>query len=228
MRRTQGAPPEPDPSGAPDPDRGLRDLQLVVGTAPRPERKRTVVDCAEALVARAIALATVGRPVLASVRSSGCSAMPRSGHRRRTATSPGSSARPVLIETFVEPRRLARAMQPGPWTRCLALWLHVGAAQPGRCHRRRCRAARPRSRRGRAPRQRRPVADAARAGAGDLLRDAGVSVRVPTTEYINPAPARPNGYYTDTQTHRRRTSKRRTTSRTAAPHEPISGDTPLR
>ena len=35
------------------------------------------------------------------------------------------------------------------------------------------------------------VADAVRTGAGDLLWDAGVSIRVPT---ISPAPARPNAY----------------------------------
>ena len=49
------------------------------------------------------------------------------------------------------PSRLARAIQPGRWTRCPAL---VGTARPGRCHQRHCRFARARSGRGRAPRQR--------------------------------------------------------------------------
>lgn len=44
MTRTRGAPPEPDPNGAADDNRGLTgltDLQLVVGSAPTSQRKRT-------------------------------------------------------------------------------------------------------------------------------------------------------------------------------------------
>ena len=116
--------------------------------------------------------------------------MQRPGHRRRAVAGLGSSGRPVLIETLVGSR-------PASAVRCSRaagrdVRLYAGTARPRRCCRRRCGAARARSARGRAPRERtslrRLVADAVRAGAGDLLGDPGFGIRVPTTEHISPAP----------------------------------------
>ncbi len=71
-------------------------------------------------------------------------------------------------------------------------------ARPGRCCRRRCGAARARSGRGRASGQRRRSGPTGcRCGAcrgWQSPRGRWLSLRVPTTEHISPAPAQPNGY----------------------------------
>ena len=71
-------------------------------------------------------------------------------------------------------------------------------ARPGRCCRRRCGAARARSGRGRASGQRRRSGPTGcRCGAcrgWQSPRGRWLSIRVPTTEHISPAPAQPNGY----------------------------------
>ena len=116
-------------------------------------------------------LARAPAPAAGAMRSRR-TGMQRPGHRRRTATGPGSSGRPVLIETFVEtkPPRLCDAA--GLLDKMSGSTL---GPRPGRCHRRRCRAARARS--GRVPRTRAAMP----LRLGDLLGDAGFSISVPTT-----------------------------------------------
>ena len=105
--------------------------------------------------------------------------MPRPGHRRRTATGPGSSGRPVLIETLVE------AAPPRP---CDAAGLldemsgsTLGPRDPGAdiegVAGRKSEKREDAAHQGSDAAPARPVADAVRAGAGDLLGDAGFSIR---------------------------------------------------
>ena len=121
--------------------------------------------------------------------------MQRPGHRRRQRQDP------VLWSTCADrdPRggRAASAVRCSP-AAGRDVRLHAGTARPGRCCRRRCRAAE-REAGGLSTRAATPLRPdwlpmRCVQGAGDLLGDAGFSINAPITEHISPAPARPNGY----------------------------------